>query len=101
MEAVAAIEGIGTSIARMSQVAETIAQAVDQQGSATREIATNISEAARGTEIVTQTIAGVTQTSGEVGSAASQMLGAAGELAQQSERLSQEIGAFLVRVRAA
>jgi methyl-accepting chemotaxis protein len=48
-----------------------------------------------------QNIADVTQASGQVGAAAEQVLSSAGELAKQSERLKQEVGSFLVTVRAA
>ena len=46
-------------------------------------------------------IAGVTQASGQVGTAAELVLGSAGELAKQSERLKQEVESFLATVRAA
>jgi methyl-accepting chemotaxis protein len=48
-----------------------------------------------------QNIASVTQASAQVGSAAEMVLGSAGELAMQSERLKQEVDSFLTTVRAA
>jgi methyl-accepting chemotaxis protein len=42
-----------------------------------------------------------TQASGEVGAAAAQVLGSAGDLSRQSERLKQEMDSFLSTVRAA
>ena len=48
-----------------------------------------------------QNIDGVTQASGQVGTAAELVLGSAGELAKQSERLKQEVESFLATVRAA
>ena len=39
--------------------------------------------------------------SGEAGAAANQVLGAAGELARQSETLRGEVGSFIAGIRAA
>jgi methyl-accepting chemotaxis protein len=43
----------------------------------------------------------VTLASGQVGSAATQVLGSASELSKQSEQLRREVDAFLATVRAA
>ena len=72
-----AIEGIGGTIGRINEIATTIASAVEEQGAATQEIARNVQQAARDTE-VSANITGVTQAAGETGAAASQVLGAAG-----------------------
>jgi len=48
-----------------------------------------------------QNIAGVTKASGQVETAAERVLGLAGDLAGQSERLNQEVDSFLATVRAA
>jgi methyl-accepting chemotaxis protein len=50
---------------------------------------------------VSSNIAGVTQAAAETGGAAKQMLGAAQELAQQSDTLRTEVDRFLSRIRAA
>ena len=52
------------------------------------------------TEEVTRNVSGVHQSSSESGKAASEVLGAAGELAQQSAFLSTQVDEFLVEVRA-
>jgi methyl-accepting chemotaxis protein len=57
--------------------------------------------AAQGTKGVTQNIAGVTEASGQVGTAAELVLGSAGDLAKQSKLLKQEVESFLATVRAA
>ncbi|WP_158639280.1 HAMP domain-containing methyl-accepting chemotaxis protein [Elioraea rosea] len=100
-ESVAAIRSIGETITEMSAIASSIASAVEEQGAATQEIARNVQEAARGTQDVATNIAGVTEASSETGAAASQMLGAAGELSEQSARLKREVEGFLATVRAA
>jgi len=74
---------------------------MEEQGAATGEISRNIQEAARGTELVTGSIALVRQGAGETGSAASQVLGAARELSHHSSNLSREVDAFLSGIKAA
>ena len=48
-EAVGAIQGIGGTIAEINEISGAIATAVEQQGSATREISGNVQQAANGT----------------------------------------------------
>ena len=96
-----AIREIGATIAQIDEIATTIAAAVEEQGGSTKEIARSVQQAAQGTQGVMQNIAGVTQASGQVGTAAELVLGSAGELAKQSERLKQEVDSFLATVRAA
>jgi methyl-accepting chemotaxis protein len=96
-----AIREIGATIGQIDEIATTIAAAVEEQGGATQEIARSVQQAARGTQGVMANIAGVTQASGEVGTAAGLVLGSAGDLAKQSERLKQEVESFLATVRAA
>jgi methyl-accepting chemotaxis protein len=96
-----AIREIGTTIGQIDEIAGTVAKTVEAQGNAIAEITRNVHQAALGTHGVTENIAGVTRASGEVGSAASQVLGSASNLASQSERLKQEVQHFLATVRAA
>ncbi|MGZ3325343.1 MAG: methyl-accepting chemotaxis protein, partial [Xanthobacteraceae bacterium] len=96
-----AIREIGATIAQIDEIATTIAAAVEEQGGSTKEIARSVQQAAQGTQGVMQNIAGVTQASGQVGTAADLVLGSAGELAKQSERLKLEVESFLETVRAA
>jgi methyl-accepting chemotaxis protein len=98
---VGAIREIGSTIEQIDAIATTIAAAVEEQGVSTRDIARSVQQAAQGTEGVTQNIAGVTQASGQVGVAAELVLGSAGDLARQSERLRHEVDSFLATVRAA
>ena len=100
-ESVDAIQAIGRTITEVSEIATTIASAVEEQGAATQEIARNVQEAARGTQEVSANVGGVTQSSRETGSAATQVLGAAGELSKQAETLRREVDQFLSSVRAA
>jgi methyl-accepting chemotaxis protein len=100
-EAVAAIQAIGGTIAEINEISSTIANAVDQQGTATREISGNVQQAANGTSIVNDNIVAVARTSSEAGAAASKLLQAANGLSKQSEQLKLEVGSFLSSVRAA
>ncbi|WP_414476011.1 methyl-accepting chemotaxis protein [Microvirga sp. M2] len=100
-ESVGAIQSIAKTISEMSNISTVIAAAMEEQGAATSEIARNVQEAARGTEMVTGNIADVRQGAGETGAAASQVLGAAQELARHSDSLGQEVDAFLSGVKAA
>ena len=99
--AVGAIQGIGKTIDQISEIATAIASAVEEQRAATGEIARNVQEAARGTQEVTNNIAGVKQASMDAGAAATQVLTAAGGLAEQSETLNEEVRAFISGVKAA
>jgi len=100
-EAVEAIRGIAATITEVSTIAASIASAVEEQGSATAEIARNVQETAHATQQVTTNISGVSQSANETGAAASQVLGAAGELSKHSEHLSGEVNTFIADVRAA
>ncbi|WP_279358753.1 methyl-accepting chemotaxis protein [Methylobacterium indicum] len=100
-EAVVDIRQIAKVIEDMSTYAASIAAAMEQQGSAVQEITRNVQQAARGTEEVTGNIVGVRDGAGQTSAAASQVLGAAQDLARQSERLTHEVTTFLARVKAA
>jgi methyl-accepting chemotaxis protein len=73
-DSVTAIKEIGGTIAHISEIASTIAAAVEEQGAATREIARNIEQAASGTTRVASNITDVNRGAGETGSASTQVL---------------------------
>ncbi|NIX76167.1 methyl-accepting chemotaxis protein [Microvirga terricola] len=98
---VEAIQEISLAIEEVHQVALSVAAAVEEQQAATQEIARNVSEAARGTQEVTENIVQVQGAATHSGSAASQVLSAAGELAHNSSTLSDEVENFLQGVRVA
>jgi methyl-accepting chemotaxis protein len=74
---------------------------VEEQGAATKEIARNAQEAARGTTEVASNISGVTEAAGETGTAAGRMLEAVKAVAAQSDTLRDQVDGFLGRIRAA
>jgi methyl-accepting chemotaxis protein len=100
-ESVGAIKEIGDTIGRMSEIASTIASAVEEQGAATQEISRNVQQAAQGTMQVSANITDVQRGASETGSASSQVLSAAQSLSGESNRLKLEVGRFLDSVRAA
>jgi methyl-accepting chemotaxis protein len=100
-ESVDAIKEIGDTIGRMSEIASTIASAVEEQGAATQEISRNVQQAAQGTQQVSCNITDVQSGAGETGSASAQVLSAAQSLSGESNRLKTEVGKFLSSVRAA
>jgi methyl-accepting chemotaxis protein len=100
-DAVESIRQIGTTIAEISEIAGAIATAVEEQGAATQEIARNVQQAAAGTQEVSSNIVGVSRGASDTGAAASQVLGAAGELSRQAEQLRSEVGLYIAGVKAA
>jgi methyl-accepting chemotaxis protein len=100
-ESVSAIKEIATTIARIADIATSVTEAVETQGAATREIADNIQQAARGTMEVASNITEVNHGAAETGSASAQVLSSARSLAEESSALKREVARFLESVRAA
>ena len=96
-----AIRAIGEIIARVDEVAGSIAAAVEEQTVATQEIAQNVQEASAGVSEVSQNLVGVAEVASETGGASGQVLQSATGLSQQSDVLRREIERFLSTVRAA
>jgi methyl-accepting chemotaxis protein len=84
---VEAIHEIGATIASIDQISTSIAGAVEQQGSATREIAGNVHRAAAGNHEMSVSMSAMSQASGEVGAAAAHVLHSAGQLTGESATL--------------
>ena len=74
---------------------------MEEQGATTGEISRSVQDAAHGTGQVTESIESVKHGAGETGAAATQVLGAAQELARYAENLSREVDVFLTDVKAA
>jgi methyl-accepting chemotaxis protein len=100
-DAVAAIQSITSTIARVNEIATAIAAAIEEQGAATQEIARNVQQAATGTHEVSSTIVCVRSAAGETGAAATEVLGAASNVQAQSDQLTGVVGRFLSDVKAA
>lgn len=98
-EAVVAIEKIAKTIDQMNDIAAAISQSMDQQKAATEEISRNVAEASSGTADVTANIVGVSEGAKETERSAADVLGAADELGEHSDRLNQSVGSFLEGIR--
>jgi methyl-accepting chemotaxis protein len=98
---VEAIAGIGKVIGEIEQIAAAIASAVEEQNVTTQEISRNVQQAASGTAQVSSGIVVVNKAASDTGAAASQVLGAAGELSKQSETLRAEVDKFIAQLKAA
>ncbi|UPK39842.1 HAMP domain-containing protein [Bradyrhizobium sp. 186] len=100
-ETVSAIRNVADVIAEIDQIGTAIAAAIEEQGSATKEISRSVQEAARGTQEVNTNITGVQRAADDTGAAAREVLGAAEQLSTQSRDLAGQFDRFLSEVRAA
>jgi len=98
---VRAIRGIGNTIKTIDGISTTIAAAIEEQGTATKEIARNIDNAASGTRYVYDNIAEVSQTIQETDRAAKDVLTAVEDLQRQAATLRGEVDRFLSGIREA
>ncbi|MBP2227105.1 methyl-accepting chemotaxis protein [Azospirillum agricola] len=98
--AVTAIREIGAIVARSDEIGTTIADAVQQQGAATGEIARSACEAAADTRQVSTSIDAVSAAALETERSATGLLDAAGGLSRQADALRGMVDAFLVNVEA-
>ncbi|MEQ8827168.1 MAG: methyl-accepting chemotaxis protein, partial [Parvibaculum sp.] len=95
--AVKSLDDVSGTIRKMSEISNSVSVGMEQQRTATDDIARNVQEAATGTEDVTKNIETVSQATLSTGESARQVLDAAGELARNAERLRSEIDSFLGR----
>jgi methyl-accepting chemotaxis protein len=100
-ESVAAIKEIGGTIGKISEIASSIASAVEQQGSATQEIARSVQNVAQGTKEAAANIMQVNRGATETGSASEEVLNSAKMLSTESTRLREELDRFMANIRAA
>ena len=98
---VGAIETITETIKTMHHISAAIADAVQQQDSATGEIASKVQQVAIGAQEVSSNTSGVSQSALETGLASGKVLSASVELGVQSDQLRGAIDAFLGKIRAA
>jgi methyl-accepting chemotaxis protein len=100
-ESVAAIKEIGATIAQISNIAGSIAGAVEQQSTATQEIAKSVQNVAEGTQQTAASIMQVNRGATETGSASEEVLNSASTLSTESARLRAELDRFMANIRAA
>jgi len=100
-ESVAAIKEIGGTIGQISDIATTIASAVEQQSSATQEIARSVQNVAQGTQEAAASVTQVNRGATETGAASEEVLSSARSLSTESTRLREELDRFMANIRAA
>jgi methyl-accepting chemotaxis protein len=100
-DAVAAIERVGVTISKVSQISTDVASAVEQQDATTRKMALNVTTVAQSTSVVSEKVAGLASAAGETGQSAHMVRDHAGELKHQADALRMQVDQFLKRVRAA
>ncbi|RJF81344.1 HAMP domain-containing protein [Azospirillum cavernae] len=98
-EAVGSIRVISATIARLNDIAATIAASVEEQGAATAEIARSVREAADRTEEATANIRHLRATAGQAGESAQSVLAVAGSVTNEVGHLTGRVGDFLANVR--
>ncbi len=98
-QAVGTIDTITSIIRKINDISTAIAAAVEEQGAATKEITRSIQETAQGTKEVTRNISGVTRAASETGTASTQLLDTAGQLAHESETLRKVVEDFIAGIR--
>jgi methyl-accepting chemotaxis protein len=100
-DSLTAIETIGGTIGHVSKVVDAISVSVEQQGTATVEIAKNVQEAASGTDQVAENVSEVNRSASATGEISNHILASSGVLSKQSSALRVAVDAFLEKVRAA
>jgi methyl-accepting chemotaxis protein len=98
-DCVIAIGGISDTIREISGIATTIAAAVEEQDSATREIARSVQQAAAGTSAVSHNVAGASQAADQSRVLADNVLVASRQLSQHATALFESVDTFLAGLR--
>jgi len=98
-DCVIAIGGISDTIREISGIATTIAAAIEEQDSATREIARSVQQAAAGASEVSANVTGASQAADQSRGLADNVLVASGELSQHATTLLKSVDAFLAGLR--
>jgi methyl-accepting chemotaxis protein len=99
--AVEAIASIASTMNQAEGFTAGIAVAVEEQASATNEIARSVTEAAQGTELAAQNMEGLTSVVGATDHSAAKVLQAANHVAAEAKYLSVTIDHFLNAVAGA
>ena len=95
--AVGAIDEISTVIARISDIQNTIASAVEEQTATTNEITRHVTEAATGANEIAASITGVAQAAHDTSSGAASTQVSARDLAELADELNRSVLRFVVK----
>ena len=97
---VGSIERIVNTVSDIQSISTMISAAIEEQGAATGEIASNTQLAARGTEQVSDNINGVGRAAEMTGAASTQLMGLSSNLSTQAVDLQREVSSFVQQLRA-
>jgi methyl-accepting chemotaxis protein len=100
-QAVAAIDGVGKTIARVSEIAATIAAAVEEQSATTSEISRAIGETTRQTESMARSLERLLHAAGDTNASSQTVVSSASGLSDQAAALKSEVAEFVTRMKAA
>ncbi len=89
------------TIARLTEIASTIAAAVEEQSAATSEIARAIGESTRQTESVATSLDRLLNAAADTNSSSQNVVASAKGLSSQSALLKKEVAQFVGRMEAA
>jgi len=92
--AVSAIHEIGGVIAKVNDISNTIASAVEEQSATTSEIGRNLGEAARGAQDIAHNVSGVAEAAASTSAGAAETQKSAQSLEQMAAQLQAAIGHF-------
>lgn len=98
-QASTSMETVSTVIQRVSEISTAIAAAMEEQNTATHEIAGSINQAAQGSELVNTNVSAVSDASKRAGAASGEVMNAADELSNQAKTLKSEVERFIKQVR--
>ena len=98
--AVSTLRSIGATLGHIDEVAKTISSAVAEQGSATRELAQSVQQAAADTAVVSLNISAVTQRTGQARVQSHDVLTSAETSGGQTAMLKTQVNDFLLALRA-
>lgn len=99
--AVSAIGGIRDVINQVTEISHSIAATIEEQASATAEIAKNAQQAASGTYEVSSSVQGVSEASQQASAASTELLASSGALTEQSDAMRRQVEDFISQIRAA
>jgi methyl-accepting chemotaxis protein len=97
---VAAVETISHTIVEINEIATAIAAAIEEQGTATDEIARNVQRAAAGTSEVAANVSGISQAANDTGQVAMRVNSTSERVQSDVDILRREVGQFLQRLTA-
>lgn len=100
-DAVSAIVKITETMSSVDQYTQSIASAIQQQGSATVEISSNVQQASEGTSTATRHMEMVNKSAADTHQSASTVLDASRLLANQAQQVNDRIAQFLTDIQAA